>query len=221
MPAVRGPLNYNSALTIGLVDTQFHIRTDHHLSDRDMVTVRVSRNNNDQEYIINRFGGPYIPGFSLPNPEKTINGTIGYLRTFSAQLVNEFRVGVNRYSNDLANGDQTSPSDVGLPNGNESANGMPSVSFAGSVIEPLGGLDWFNREQNEMTTMISDSVSYLAGRHSFKFGGEYTRLQFNTRGASNQRGTISFDGSRNGLIPRLAGNQRAGALADFLARPAL
>jgi hypothetical protein len=211
-----GPLNYNSALTIGLVDTQFHIRTDHHLSGRDMVTARVSRNNNDQEYIINRFGGPYIPGFSLPNPEKTINGTIGYLRTFSAQLVNEFRVGVNRYSNDLANGDQTSPSDVGLPNGNESANGMPSVSFAGSVIEPLGGLDWFNREQNEMTTMVSDSVSYLAGRHSFKFGGEYTRLQFNTRGASNQRGSISFDGSRNGLIPRLAGNERAGALADFL-----
>ena len=38
-----GPLNYNSALTIGLVDTQFHIRTDHHLTDRDMVTVRVSR----------------------------------------------------------------------------------------------------------------------------------------------------------------------------------
>ena len=93
---------------------------------------------------------------------------------------------------------------------------MPAVSFAGSAIEPLGGLDWFDREQNEMTTMISDSVSYLAGRHSFKFGGEYSRLQFNTRGASNQRGSISFDGSRNGLIPRLAGNQRAGALADFL-----
>ena len=116
------------------------MRTDHHLTDRDMVTVRVSRNNNDQEYIINRFGGPYIPGFSLPNPEKTINGTIGYLRTFSSQLVNEFRVGVNRYSNDLANGDQTAPSDVGLPNGNEIANGMPSVTFAGSAIEPLGGL---------------------------------------------------------------------------------
>ena len=62
-------------------------------------------------------------------------------------------------------------------------------------------LIWFNREQNEMTTMVSDSVSYLAGRHSFKFGGEITRLQFNTRGASNQRGTISFDGSRNGMIP--------------------
>ena len=214
--STSSPLNYTSALTIGLVDSQLHARTDHHLTDRDMITVRVSWAKNNQEYIINRFGGPYIPGFSLPNPEKTINGTIGYLRTFSPQMVNEFRAGVNRYSNDLANGDQTAPSDVGLPNGNEIANGMPSVTFAGSAIEPLGGLDWFNREQNEMTTMVSDSLSYLAGRHSFKFGGDVTRLQFNTRGASNQRGTISFDGSRNGLIPRIAGNERAGAIADFL-----
>jgi outer membrane receptor protein involved in Fe transport len=93
---------------------------------------------------------------------------------------------------------------------------MPSVTFAGSAIEPLGGLNWFNRVQNELTTMISDSVSYLAGRHSFKFGGEITKMQFNTRGATNQRGTISFDGSRNGLIPRISGNERAGAFADFL-----
>jgi hypothetical protein len=211
-----GPLNYNSALTIGLVDTQFHVRTDHHLTGRDMLTVRVSRNNNDQEYIINRFGGPYIPGFSLPNPEKTINGTMAYLRTFTSHIVNELRIGVNRYSNDLANGDRTAPSDVGLPNGNETANGMPSVTFAASAVEPLGGLTWFNREQNELTTMVSDSLSYLAGTHSFKFGGEMNRLQFNTRGASSQRGAISFDGSRNGIIPRISGNERAGALADFL-----
>jgi hypothetical protein len=209
-------LNYNAPLTIGLVDTQFHVRTDHYLTANDMVAVRVSRNNNDQDYIINRFGGPYIPGFNLPNPEKTINGTIGYLRTFRSNLVSEVRVGVNRYSNDLGNGDRNSPSSVGLPNGNEIANGMPSVTFAGGAIEPLGGLTWFNRQQNEMTTMATGSVSYLAGRHSTKFGFEHTRMQFNTRGASSQRGTISFDGSRNGVIPRIAGNERAGALADFL-----
>jgi hypothetical protein len=209
-------LNYNAALAIGLVDTQFHIRTDHYLTSRDTVTVRVSRNNNDQNYIVNRFGGPYIPGFSLPNPEVSLHGTIGYLHSFSAPLVNEFRIGVNRYANNLANGDRTTPSSIGIPNGNEIANGMPSIAFAGGAIEPLGGLSWFNREQNELTTMLSDSLSYLAGRHSFKFGGDFTALEFNTRGASNQRGSIAFDGSRNGLIPRLAGNERAGALADFL-----
>src|SRR5262249_10883790 len=91
-----------------------------------------------------------------------------------------------------------------------------SITFAGGAIEPLGGLTWFNRVQNETTTLLSDSVSYLRGRHNLKFGGEYTHMQFNTRGASSQRGTISFDGSRNGQIPRLSGNERAGALADFL-----
>lgn len=83
-------------------------------------------------------------------------------------------------------------------------------------MESLGGQAWLNREQNELTAMVSDSVSWLKGRHTIKAGVEMTRLHFNTRGASNQRGTISFDGSRNGLIPRIAGNERAGALADFL-----
>jgi hypothetical protein len=209
-------LNYTAPLTIRLVDTQFHIRTDHHLTQRDTVNFRISRNLNDQEYVINRFGGPYIPGFSLPNPERTLNGTIGYLRTINAKTANEFRFGMNRYANDLANGDAARPSDFGLPNGNETANGIPSLTFAGGVIEPLGGQPWFNREQNELTTRVSDTLSWLTGRHSLKFGGEFARLQFNSRGAFNQRGTISFDGSRNGLIPRLPGNERAGALADFL-----
>ncbi len=214
--SVAGPLNYNAPLTIALVDTQFHIRTDHHWTSRDLVSFRISRNNNEQEYVINRFGGPYILGFSLPNPEKTIHGTISYLRTVSSQALNEFRFGMNRYANDLANGDAARPSDFGLPNGNETANGIPSITFTGAALESLGGQPWFNREQNELTTMVSDTFSQLAGRHSLKFGAEFTRFQFNSRGAFNQRGTISFDGSRNGLIPRLPGNERSGVLADFL-----
>lgn len=217
-PNTAGPnhLNRNSSLLIALNDYQTHTRTDHHLTDQDTVTVRFSWNLNDQNYLINRFGGPFIPGFNLLNPEETWNTSVGHLHTFSPSLVNELRVGFNRYTNDLGNGDPTSPSSVGLPNGNETANGIPFVTFLGGTLESLGGQPWLNREQNELTAMISDSVSWLKGRHSIKFGGELTRLHYNTRGASNQRGTISFDGSRNDIIPRIPGNERAGALADFL-----
>ncbi|MBI1357128.1 MAG: TonB-dependent receptor plug domain-containing protein [Acidobacteria bacterium] len=211
-----GGLNYNSSLTIALNDYQTHFRTDHHLTDRDTVNVRASWNLNDQDYVINRFGGPYIPGFNLPNPESTWNGTIGYLRVFGPSLVNELRVGVNRYANDLGNGDTAGAAETGLPNGNETANGIPSITFLAGNIEPLGGLSWFNREQNETTGLLSDSVSWLRGRHEIKVGGQLNRLQFNTRGASNQRGTVSFDGSQNGLIPNNSVNARAAALADFL-----
>lgn len=207
--------NYVASLAIGLHDYQFHIRTDHQLTERDVVTVRTSWNLNDQVYIVDRFGGPYIPGFSLPNPERTTNGTMGYLHTFSPALSNEARIGVNRYGNILANGDPRNATDFGLPNGT-TANGIPSITFDAGGLAGLGGLSWYNREQNETTVHASDSLSLLRGSHSFKFGGEVTRFQFNTRGADNQRGTISFDGSRNTLIPKTPSNALANTLADLL-----
>ncbi len=207
--------NYNAALTIGVNDYQYHVRTDHHFSDRDVVTLRTSWNLNDQVYIVDRFGGPYIPGFSLPNPERSTNGTLGYIRTFSPAISNEARIGVNRYGNDLANGDPRNATEFGLPNGS-TANGIPSISFAQGGLAALGGLSWYNRVQNEDTIYASDAVSVLRGAHSLKFGGEVSRYHFNTRGAGNQRGTISFDGSRNGLIPNTPANALANVLADLV-----
>lgn len=207
--------NFNASLAIGLHDYQYHVRTDHHFTDRDMVTLRTSWNLNDQTYIIDRFGGPYIPGFSLPNPERTSNGTIAYLHTFGPQFTNEARLGVNRYGNILANGDQRNATDFGLPNGS-SANGIPTISFAQGGLAGLGGLSWYNRDQNETTVYLADTPSVLRGSHNLKFGWEVSRYQFNTRGADSQRGTLSFDGSRNGLIPQTAANAEANVLADLL-----
>ena len=90
VPNTSGPAgNYVASLAIGLNDYQYHLRTDHHLTDRDMVSLRTSWNLNDQVYLIDRFGGPYIPGFTLPNPERATNGIISYLHTFSPEFVNE------------------------------------------------------------------------------------------------------------------------------------
>ncbi len=216
-PNSSGPagLNYNSALTIALNDYQFHVRTDHQLTDRDNISVRTSWNLNDQTYVVNRFGGPFLPGFSLPNPEKTINGTIGWLHVFGPNVISEARVGINRYRNPLDNGDQTDATEIGLPNGSV-VNGIPSVVFTSGSLERLGGQPWMNRDQNELTVFGSDSLSLLRGKHNFKFGGDVARLHYNTRGAGNQRGTIAFDGSRSGLIPRIPGNERVATLADFL-----
>ena len=207
--------NYNAALAIALSDYQYHVRTDHYFSQRDIVTLRTSWNLNDQIYVVDRFGGPYIPGFTLPNPERTTNGTLGYLHTFSPQLVNEARLGVNRYGNLLANGDQRNATEFGLPNGS-SANGIPTIAFAQGGLAGLGGLPWYNREQDELTVYGSDSVSILRGSHSLKTGAEFSRYHFNTRGAENQRGSIFFDGSRNTIIPKTAANAESNVLVDLL-----
>jgi hypothetical protein len=207
--------NYIASLAIGLNDYQYHVRTDHHLTERDIVTLRTSWNLNDQTYIIDRFGGPYIPGFPLPNPERTTNGTIGYMHTFGPQLVNEARLGVNRYGNILANGDSRNAAAFGLPNGSD-GNGIPTISFAQGGLAGLGGLSWYNREQDELTVHASDAISLLRRSHSLKFGVEGSRYHFNTRGADDERGTLYFDGSRNGLIPQTPANAEANVLTDLL-----
>jgi hypothetical protein len=218
-PLPNAPLsssgNYTTPLPIGLNDYQFHIRTDHQLTSKDAVTARVSWNLNDQIYLIDRFGGPYIPGFTLPNPERTANGTVGYFHTFSPAIVNEARFGINRYSNSLANGDTRNAAQFGLPNGTN-ANGIPYISVSGGGLASLGGLPWYNRDQNELTVYESDTLSVLRGAHSFKFGGELSRYQFNTRGAYDERGTLYFNGSQNSLIPKIPGNELANTLSDLL-----
>lgn len=217
-PLPNAPLssggNYTTPLPIRVNDYQFHIRTDHQITSKDAVKVRTSWNLNDQVYLIDRFGGPYIPGFTLPNPERTANGTVGSFHTFSPAVVNEARFGVNRYSNALANGDSRDAAQFGLPNGSN-ANGIPYVSVAGGLAS-LGGLPWYNRDQNELTVYESDTLSVLRGAHSLKFGGELSRYQFNTRGASDERGTLFFDGSRNNLVPKASANVLANTLTDLL-----
>jgi hypothetical protein len=155
---------------------QFHVRTDHQLTSKDAVSARVSWNLNDQIYLIDRFGGPYIPGFTLPNPERTANGTVGYFHTFSSAIVNEARLGVNRRSNSLANGDSRNAAQFGLPNGTN-ANGIPYISVSGGGLASLGGLQWYNRDQNELTVYESDS----------KRGSDFRSCDFqeNPSGAKN------------------------------------
>lgn len=210
----NGP-NYNAPLPIGLNDYQFHIRTDHHLTPRDLLTLRTSWNLNDQVYIIYRFSGPFIPNFPLVNPERTTNGTLAHSHTFSASVLNEARLGVNRYGNLLGNGDQTNAETFGLPHG-ATANGIPFITFTPGSIENIGGPGGNGREQNELTVFASDALSVLRGRHSVKIGGDVTRLHYNTRGANNQRGTLLFDGTRNGLLPAGGINTRANVLADLI-----
>jgi len=207
--------NYVAGLAIAMNDYQFSARTDHHLTEKDVVTVRFSWNLNNQIYIIDRFGGPYIPGFTLPNPERSKNGTVAYMRTFSPSVVNQFRFGINRYTNDLANGDTRNATEFGLPNGS-SANGIPTLTMTAGGLADLGGLSWYNREQNETTFFLQNIVNVMKGSHSIKIGGDGTWHQFNTRGAGNQRGTIFFDGSRNTLIPKTPANVLANTLTDLM-----
>jgi hypothetical protein len=88
--------------------------------------------------------------------------------------------------------------DYPLNTGITTTGGFPNVEVGG--FAPLGG--WRARPvtfQNPASN-FQDTISYLRGRHAFKFGGEFARIDVDFN-LSDTRGRIQFRGKQVSQIP--------------------
>lgn len=138
-----------------------------------------------------------------------------WIWTPSARWVNEARFGYSRLYQPTLPGDlSTPPSGYGLNTGVSGANsgGLPRIGFAGAFIPGLGGFKWPKFQGPDGIVQFIDHVSYTAGRHSLKFGGELHRDYVSGGAFGNARGSITFVGGV--AIPTGSGSP---ALEDFFA----
>ena len=90
--------------------------------------------------------------------------------------------------------------------------GLPRIGFAGAFVPGLGGFKWPKFQGPDSITQFIDHVSYTAGKHSLKFGGELHRNEVTGGAFGNARGSITFLGGV--AIGTGAGST---ALEDFFA----
>ena len=123
---------------------------------------------------------------------------VGYVRSFG-KLTNNLRFDFNRnrvstrnlyaFNTNVAGlagvtGVSTNPFDWGIPN---------------LVFSDFTGLNDFNPAlQRNQTYTISDSMVWSHGKHTWRWGGDFRRIQVNTEAASNPRGTFTFTGFNTG-----------------------
>jgi hypothetical protein len=131
----------------------------------------------------------------------TISGNWVYVP--SSSVVNEFRMGYNHVnfalladdSNLFANG-----KDYPLNTGVTTTGGFPNLEISGFSGQVMGS--WRGRPTQFNTHFydFQDSVSYLRGKHAFKFGFEYAPISdfFNNH---DTRGRIQFRGKKTPQIP--------------------
>ena len=143
--------------------------------------------------IINPFpsvgGSTNVRSFDVP---------IGYVRSIG-KLTNSVRFDFNRsrtrtqnlyaFNQDIAaavgiNGVSTNPFDWGLPN-------LSFVNFT-AVQETNPQL------LRNQTYTFSDNVVWTRGRHSWRWGGDFRRVQLNTEASSDARGTFNFSDKNTG-----------------------
>ncbi len=164
-------------------------RLDFRINDSNTLTFSANYGNGDFA-----FGAPTFDTFDDELRTPQIGGvyTFSLLSNFSSNIVNEFRAGMNRVDAQF-NG----PGDGSVSNAlNDavrsafSANGAPVGTFGGpnaaaiDLFLPFTSITTFSTQGRKTgTTVVGDSLTWVKGNHTMKFGGE-ARFVF-SNGASN------------------------------------
>jgi hypothetical protein len=118
------------------------------------------------------------------------NTAFSYIRNFSASIMNEARVNYTKWGFDEV---ESNP---------DTNWGIPRIEIEGFL--PSDRLRWgANRAANTPGTLnetqfnIRDTVAWVHGNHTTKFGGEYRRDSNINPGTGAQRPLFSFVGAWN------------------------
>jgi hypothetical protein len=114
------------------------------------------------------------------------------LSSLSTTRINEIRFGYSRYRTSFSSLDTNfDPASLGLDFGNGKL-GLPEFDFS-VPIENLGATGFsIPRGRTSQSYQILDNFTWLHGRHTFKFGGEYRRAAIENFNDNEERGIFSF-----------------------------
>ena len=156
-------------------------------------------------------------------PIHVYNYQVTYNHTFSAAMTNQLNTGVNYFDqvfDDEKTGFNTAA--TGLVTGSPYSN-APQLKITG--FDPVGETPPEGRQ--DITGQLADNLSWVKGRHEFKFGGEFRKIQLDEFYHRHAQGTFSFTGTEGGWdlskSPLTAGITdtstitRIQSLSDFLA----
>jgi len=172
----------NKYAASGVVDNdtnQFGIKIDHSLTQRDTLNFRYSFN---QLWDLNPLSpqGASVPGFPVGDNQRAQNFVAEETHTFSPTLVGVLRFSFIR--NKFLYGQSevsTPPSSWGFQYSSSLplAQGPPFIQISGytDIGNPITG----PRNTYENLFDYSGSLSWVRGKHEFKFGGGYQRQQIN------------------------------------------
>jgi hypothetical protein len=133
--------------------------------------------------------GNNIPGFGDTRKSHRQIFTLNETHTFGSNLVNELRFGFNRIHILFSPNAKLNPLDFGINDGVKEPIGLPQIAVGGGGVN-FGGPAGFPQGRSDTTYVVSDTLNYLRGKHSLKFGTEVRRFYNNN--TAKDTGTFTF-----------------------------
>ncbi len=174
---------------------KWSVKIDHVVNEKQKIAGSFSWNRRDR---FNRNGRtfPPFPGQPLnPYKEQIVGGPqlrLSHNWTINDHTINELALGYNRFNNvnNVTNDKKFTPllGIPGIPN-----TCFPPFHFSGHVgrLPSTLGVGCTNIDPSE-SYIYQDTFSYLRGKHSLKFGGEFRRYRYNTFEPGPLSGEFNF-----------------------------
>lgn len=184
-------LTSNGPLNNGLFKIDYNIGPHQHLNG---MYYRSGATQN-----VNTIAGQVLPQWLATVPQEAYQYDGDWTWTPNSTLVNDFRMGYVYVKNTTFPGDINMiagspwPTGYGMPTGvtEPSYGGFPEIDFQ-SFTGMLGAGRRTGTRGPEGDVDLVESVSYLHGKHTFKFGFEYIDIVFDGTSFSQSQGQIQF-----------------------------
>ncbi len=139
------------------------------------------------------------------SPTTDSNGAVGYTQIVTPKLINDLRLGYNRFqSNSLnyfaVNGPGNAGTALGIPGFTADTTnnnpGLPTIVFS-SGYQGLGaeGTNWY---QDDRALHGYDQIGYSISKHDIMAGADIRRLSIGRAATNQNRGQFSFTGNYSG-----------------------
>jgi len=134
--------------------------------------------------------GNNLPGFGDSRHGVRQVMTLNDTQTISPTFVNEARAGFNRIHIVFAAQNTLNAFTEGINSGVNAPIGLPQISVTGAFA--FGGINGFPQGRGDNSIVLSDTLSWVHGKHTVRFGGEYRRVIADS--FAETPGSFSFTG---------------------------
>ncbi len=177
-------------------NNNFGIKVDHQLGSNDRLTASSFwRPNYVFDPVVS--GRSPLPLFGLSNNTLDVLSYLRYTRSITPTIFLEANASFSRKTNNQVwplSGERDWAGEIGFPGGtrNPVARGLPQFEATGYII--LGPAYDVPKIWSYNNYQYTANLSWIKGRHTMKYGGDFLRTQYFSRNYGDMRGRLTFNG---------------------------
>ena len=192
--------NYANSPKLNEHSNAFDTRVDLNVNDKNQLFYRFSYKD-DPQFIPGIFGGIADGGAFQQGSQTALaqQSALAYTHVFSPSLVNVARAGLNYLHTTRVSPQALELTDIpstfgiqGIPQIQENG-GLPAFGING--LSTLGSNAFLPSDEVSSTFQLTDDLTKIYGKHTFKMGFEWQHVKFSTLQPPWSRGEFDYNGN--------------------------